>query len=126
MVVDESTATADEDGGPAREARALLLALAGGGAPDAAVVWSDRAAADGVVGPGGVATALGAGIWAGWEPEAGEVSEKSTANRGKAGAVSGGGMRTDLRRSCWPEFRRKPGRGSPDGGSSGNQKGNLG
>jgi hypothetical protein len=40
MVADELAATVDESGWPAREARAVLLAVAGGRALDTAAVWA--------------------------------------------------------------------------------------
>ena len=45
LVTDEPAATPDEDGGPARETRPLLLAVSGGRAPDAAVIRGNPAAA---------------------------------------------------------------------------------
>src|SRR5579883_3112500 len=55
LATDESAATPDEDGWPAREARPVLLAAAGRRAPDAASIWGDRATACGAVSTGGIA-----------------------------------------------------------------------
>ncbi len=54
VVVDEPAAAVDEDGRPACETCAVLLAIAGGRASDADSVRSDPAAADGAVGASGV------------------------------------------------------------------------
>src|SRR2546426_6663068 len=79
LVADESAATADENGWPAREACAVLLAAAGGRTLDAATVRGDRAAACGAIGASGIAAPS---VLPTVRPvsEVGVVSEKSAAN----------------------------------------------
>ena len=78
VVADELAATPDEDGWPAREARAVLLVATGRRTPDAAAVRGDRAAADDAVGAGRIA-APSLLLTVRQVPEVGMVSEKPAA-----------------------------------------------
>ena len=82
LVADQSPAAPRQDGRPAGETRALLLAPAGGESPDSAPVRGDAAADLGVAGADGLTCSErhGAGLTK-KEHRQGEVSEKCPSTR---------------------------------------------